>query len=248
MSDSNESIMDSSQEETPATVQNTKRMDKRERKQRISLDQRLFDTIQRMVAKNENKDSIISATGLSRSTVYKVAKFIEENEPNATFMSYYNKSGRKRTDNKGLINTIKDVITIDNSYTQVGIKTQSKICKVRKQAGITRKRLKKKASIALSQDHDMHRYFFLSGTVRFCFMMNQDSIFTHRLTMDTQTRMVDAVSLENFEVIIGPFNEERFLTFLPKCFNERTFTVRPIVVMDNVRFHKFREVLNFYDS
>ncbi|KAF0986697.1 hypothetical protein HZS_5211, partial [Henneguya salminicola] len=72
-----------------------------------------------MVAKNENKDSIISATGLSRSTVYKVAKFIEENELNATFMSYYNKPGRKLTDNKGLINTIKDGITIDNSYTQV---------------------------------------------------------------------------------------------------------------------------------
>ncbi|KAF0985291.1 hypothetical protein HZS_6499, partial [Henneguya salminicola] len=93
-------------------------MDNRERKQRIPLDQRLFDTIQRMVAKNENKDSIISVTGLSRSTVYKVATFIEENEPNATFMSYYNKPGRKLTDNKGLINTIKDVITIDNSYTQ----------------------------------------------------------------------------------------------------------------------------------
>ncbi|KAF0986151.1 hypothetical protein HZS_467, partial [Henneguya salminicola] len=82
MSDSNESIMYSSQEETTAKVQDTEYMDNRERKQRIFLDQRLFDTIQRMVAKNENKDSIISATGLSRSTVY------------------------------------KDVITIDNSYTQ----------------------------------------------------------------------------------------------------------------------------------
>ncbi|KAF0986044.1 hypothetical protein HZS_5618 [Henneguya salminicola] len=88
MSDSNESIMYSSQEETPATVQNTEHTDNRERKQRISLDQSLFDTIERMVAKNENKDSIISATGLSRSAVY------------------------------------KDVIIIDNSYTQVGIKTQ----------------------------------------------------------------------------------------------------------------------------
>ncbi|KAF0991544.1 hypothetical protein HZS_1040 [Henneguya salminicola] len=97
MSDSNESIMYSSQEETPAT----------------------------------------------------------ENEPNATFMSYYNKSGRKLKDNKGLINTIKDVNTIDNSYTQVGIKTQleninfsvsrSKICKVMKQTDITRKRLKKES-------------------------------------------------------------------------------------------------------
>ncbi|KAF0985579.1 hypothetical protein HZS_5298 [Henneguya salminicola] len=124
MSDSNESIMHSSQEETTATVQNTEHMDNRKEKQRISSDQRLFDTIQRMFAKKENKDSIISATGLSRSTVYKVAKFIEKNEPNATFMSYYNKPGRKLTDNKGLINTIKAVIPMDNSFTQVGIKTQ----------------------------------------------------------------------------------------------------------------------------
>ncbi|KAF0985739.1 hypothetical protein HZS_4054 [Henneguya salminicola] len=109
-----------------------------------------------MVAKNENKDSIISPTGLSRSTVYKGAKFIEENEPNATFMSYYNKPSKKLKDNKGLINTIKDVISIDNSYTQVGIKTRlkninfsvsrSKICKVMKQADITRKCLKKESN------------------------------------------------------------------------------------------------------
>ncbi|KAF0985801.1 hypothetical protein HZS_2942, partial [Henneguya salminicola] len=196
MSDSNESIMYSSQEETTAAVQNTKYLDNWERKQRISLNQSVFDTIQRMAAKNENKDSIISVTGLLRSTVYKVAKFIEENEPNATFMAYYNKPGRKLTDNKGLINAIKDVIPIDNSYTQVGIKTQleninflvsrSKICKVMKQTDITRKRLKNKASITLSQDHQQTRsryacYLFLSRT---------DSIFTHRLTMDTQTRML----------------------------------------------------------
>ncbi|KAF0987369.1 hypothetical protein HZS_8046 [Henneguya salminicola] len=81
MSDSNESIMYSSQEETTATVQNTEYMDNRERKQRIFFDQRLFDTIQRRVSMNENKD-------------------------------------RKLKDNKGLINTIKDVITIDDSYTQ----------------------------------------------------------------------------------------------------------------------------------
>ncbi|KAF0985649.1 hypothetical protein HZS_2591 [Henneguya salminicola] len=60
-----------------------------------------------MVAKNENKDSIISAIGLSGSTVYKVAKFIEENEPNGTFMSYYNKPGRKLTDNRELINLLR---------------------------------------------------------------------------------------------------------------------------------------------
>ncbi|KAF0985419.1 hypothetical protein HZS_6302, partial [Henneguya salminicola] len=172
MSDSNEAIIYSSEEETLATVQNTEHMNNRERKQRIFLDQRLFDTIKRMVAKNENKDSIISATGLSRSTVYKVAKFIEEKEPNATFMSYYNKPGRKLKDNKGLINTIKDVFLIDNSYTQVGIKTQleninfsvstSKICKVMKQADITRKRLKKKALITLSQDHQQTRSRYAS--------------------------------------------------------------------------------------
>ncbi|KAF0987062.1 hypothetical protein HZS_1172 [Henneguya salminicola] len=63
-----------------------------------------------------------------------------------------------------------------------------------KQADITRKRLKKKASITLSQDHDMHRYFFLIGTVRFCFSMNQDLIFIHRLTMDTLDNNIDAVS------------------------------------------------------
>ncbi|KAF0985318.1 hypothetical protein HZS_1611, partial [Henneguya salminicola] len=95
-----------------------------------------------------------------------------ENEPNATFMFYYNKPGRKLTDNKGLINTIKDVITIDNSSTQVGIKTQlenmnfsvsrSKICKFMKQADITRKRLKKKASITLSQDPQQTRSRYAS--------------------------------------------------------------------------------------
>ncbi|KAF0986355.1 LOW QUALITY PROTEIN: hypothetical protein HZS_708 [Henneguya salminicola] len=175
--------MYSSQEETPATVQNAEHMDNRKRKRRISLDQHLLDTIQRIVAKNDHKDSIISATGLSRSIV---AKFIEENEPNATLISYYNKPGRKLTDNKELINNIKDLV----SNTQPGninfSVSRSKICKVMKQADITRKRLKKKASTTRSQDHDMHGYFFLSGAVRFCFSMKSDSIFTHQLTMDTQ--------------------------------------------------------------
>ncbi|KAF0985701.1 hypothetical protein HZS_4717 [Henneguya salminicola] len=68
----------------------------------------------------------------------------------------------------------------------------------------------------------MHRYFFLCRTVRFCFSMNQNSIFTHRLTMDSQTRMLMLypTRIENFKVIIGPFSKEIFLTFLVKCFNE----------------------------
>ncbi|KAF0986045.1 hypothetical protein HZS_5619 [Henneguya salminicola] len=77
----------------------------------------------------------------------------------------------------------------------------------------------------------MHRYFFLCQTVRFCFSMNQNSIFTHRLTKDSQI-FVDALSfvppslgrnvstcciisatrLENFKVIIGPFNKEETYT------------------------------------
>ncbi|KAF0986164.1 hypothetical protein HZS_5387 [Henneguya salminicola] len=60
--------------------------------------------------------------------------------------------------------------------------------------------------------------------------------------------VISVTRLENFEVIICPFNKERFLTFLFKYFNERTFAGRPIGVMDNVRFHKLREVLNFFDS
>ncbi|KAF0989097.1 LOW QUALITY PROTEIN: hypothetical protein HZS_701 [Henneguya salminicola] len=253
MLDSNESIMYSSQEETTATVQNTEHMHNRERKQIISLDQRYLIP---MVAKNENKDSIISVTGLSRSTVYKVAKFIEENELNATYMPYYNKPGRKLTDNTELINSIKDGITIENSYTQVSIKTQlqninflvsrSKICKVMKQADITRKRLKKKVSITLSQDHQQTRSryasLFLSKRGRTFLFLDESGFNLHTsINYAYSDKNVDAVSfvppnrgrnvstccvisatrLENFEFIIGPFNKERFLTFLLKCFNER---------------------------
>ncbi|KAF0986163.1 LOW QUALITY PROTEIN: hypothetical protein HZS_5386 [Henneguya salminicola] len=109
MSDSNQSIIYSSQEESPATVQNTEHMDNRERKQRISLDKRYL---------------IPHKEWLLRMKIRTLSSLLQENEPNATFMSYYNKPGRKLTDNKGLINTIKDVITIDNSYTQVSNKTQ----------------------------------------------------------------------------------------------------------------------------
>ncbi|KAF0985392.1 hypothetical protein HZS_6739 [Henneguya salminicola] len=105
-----------------------------------------------------------------------------KNEPKATFMFYYNKPGRKLKDNKGLIIPIKDVISIDNSYTQVGIKTQleninfsvsrSKIDKVMKQADITRKRIKKKASITLSQEHHQTRLQYAS-----LFLFKRDRTF-----------------------------------------------------------------------
>ncbi|KAF0985502.1 hypothetical protein HZS_6432, partial [Henneguya salminicola] len=140
-----------------------------------------------------------------------------------------------------------DVITIDNSYTQVEYQLfshRSKICKVMKQADITRKSLKKKASMTLSQDHDMHRYFFISGAI-----VDAVSFVPPNRGRNVSTCCVkSATRLENFEVIIGPFNKERFLKFLLKCFNERTFTGRPIVVLDNVRFHKCREVFIFFDS
>ncbi|KAF0985756.1 hypothetical protein HZS_5192, partial [Henneguya salminicola] len=198
-------------------------------------------------------------------------------------MSYYNKSGRKLTDNRDLINSIKDVITIDNSYTQVGIKTQleninfsisrSKNFKVMKQADITQKRLKKKASITLSQDHQQTRsryaLLFLSKRGRTFLFLDASGFNLHTsINYGYSNKNIDAISfvppnrgrnvstccvisatrLENFEVIIGPFNKERFQTFLLKCFNERTFTGRPIVVNDNVRFHKSRKALNFFDS
>ncbi|KAF0989586.1 hypothetical protein HZS_5777 [Henneguya salminicola] len=208
-----------------------------------------------MVAKNENKDSIISVTGLSRSTVYKVATFIEENEPNATSMPYYNKPGRKLTDNKGLINNIKDVITIDNSYTQIGIKIQveninfsvsrSKICKVMKQADITLKRIKKKASITLSQDHQQSRSryasLFLSKRDRTFLFLDESGFNLHTsINYGYSDKNVDAV------LFVPPNRGINVSTCC--CFNERTFTGRPIVVMDNVRFYKSREVLNLLNS
>ncbi|KAF0985339.1 hypothetical protein HZS_6150, partial [Henneguya salminicola] len=142
-----------------------------------------------------------------------------------------------------------------------------------KQADITRKRLKKKPSITLFRDHQQTRSryasLFLSKRSR-TFLFLDESGFNLYTSINSgySDKNVDAVSfmplnrgrnvstccvisatrLENFEVIIGPFNKERFRTFLLKCFNERTFTGRPIGVRDNVRFHKLREVLNFFDS
>ncbi|KAF0985498.1 hypothetical protein HZS_6115, partial [Henneguya salminicola] len=142
-----------------------------------------------------------------------------------------------------------------------------------KQADITRKRLKTKASITLSQDHQQTRSpyasLFLSKRGRTFLFLDESEFNLHTsINYGYSDKNVDAVlfvppnrgrnvstccvisatRLANFEVIIGPFNKERFLTFLLKCFNERTFTGRPIVVMDNVQFHKSREVLNFFDS
>ncbi|KAF0987065.1 hypothetical protein HZS_3118 [Henneguya salminicola] len=160
-------------------------------------------------------------------------------------MSYYNKLGRKLTDNKGLINTIKDVITIDNSYTQVGIKTQleninfsvsrSKICKVRKQADIIRKSLKKE-SINCSFSRSRYASLFLSKRYRTFLLIDESGFNLHTsINYGYSDKNVDAVSFV-------PPNGGR------NCFNERSFTGRPIVVFNNVRFHKSSEVLNFFDS
>ncbi|KAF0985560.1 hypothetical protein HZS_3408 [Henneguya salminicola] len=135
-----------------------------------------------MVAKNENKDSIISATGLSRSTVYKVAKFIEENEPNATFMFYYNKPGRK------LINTIKDVIPIDNSYTQKQ-NLQSY------EASRYNSKTPKKESINYSFSRSRYASLFLSKRDRTFLFLDESGFNLHTsINYGYSDKNVDAVS------------------------------------------------------
>lgn len=133
------------------------------KKPRVMMNESLFELIKRLVGQNVPATEIMQMTGQSKSTVYKAVSKIREN-PDSSYSENYGKSGRPTTQHPDLVNKVKNIINEDQSLTQKGIQTkfeekfgftpnQTSVCRLLKEAGLTRKRLKRKAAVVNTNNH-----------------------------------------------------------------------------------------------
>ncbi len=133
------------------------------KKPRVMMNESLFELVKRLVQQNVSANEIMQITGLSKSAVYKTIGKVRE-DPNSTYSDNYGSSGRPKKQHPDLVNKVKNIVNEDQSLTQRGIQTkfeenfgftpnQTSICRLLKEGGVTRKRLKKKAAVIDTVEH-----------------------------------------------------------------------------------------------
>ena len=60
--------------------------------------------------------------------------------------------------------------------------------------------------------------------------------------------IISANGLKHYEIKDGSFATNSFISFLQNCHSKNVFFGNPLVVMDNVPFHKTESVKRFFES
>lgn len=145
--------------------------------------------------------------------------------------------------------------------------TQPQISKCLKRLEITRKRIKKVSDTSRSarvvaerrnyalkyRQSSLTEFLFLDETgmnlhTRPTFGYSPKNIPAYTTVPANKGRNVSIIALISSETVLsyqkldGPYNTESFLNFLIQC-NQQGFFSSKILIMDNVRFHKTRNIL-----
>lgn len=253
------------------------------KKPRVMMNESLFELIKRLVGQNVPATEIMQMTGQSKSTVYKAVSKIREN-PDSSYSENYGKSGRPTTQHPDLVNKVKNIINEDQSLTQKGIQTkfeekfgftlnQTSVCRLLKEAGLTRKRLKRKAAVVNTNNHREKMREYARAFVGY---RNREVLFLDETGFNLHTSknygysqigvspvtyvppskgqnlsaccIISQFSLSYYKLIDGSFNGERFLEFLVGAVNEGVLRRNVVLVMDNAPIHKTIVVKEFLES
>ncbi|KAG0441300.1 hypothetical protein DMUE_1149 [Dictyocoela muelleri] len=132
------------------------------------LTEESFNQIKRSLSHTNKKDLAVN-TELSVSRIYKIKKNIETSVDEPTFCNFIDKKGPKYKDFSSEKAKIREIFARDNALTQVGAKkildgntvnSKSKISRLVKSSGLTRKRLKRKASVTFEEPHMQRRALY----------------------------------------------------------------------------------------
>lgn len=248
----------------------------RNRKQRVVINASLFSQIKRFY-KSKTIEELMEITSISRNSMYEAIRKIENSEESdPSFEALYKKPGRKSIEKSILHMNTRDIMGNDNSLTQVGCKellrtkiSYPQLCREVKAAGLSRKRLKKRASVTLTDSNRQARLEFcnrISGfrskpilfldesgfnlhtSINYGYSpVNRDAVLYQPSSRGRNISLCALISQNGIlysKLLDGAYNEEAFRIFLVECNQVGAFEGNPILVMDNVRFHHCQSIDN----
>lgn len=239
-----------------------------ERKPKVYVTEEKLNIIKMLYTEKPARE-IASLTKLSYSTVIKTIKKIVDSSDEVHFNEIFSKPGRKPTNNVSLYSEIRDIVGNDNSLTQVGIRerlsrriSQPQISRHLKNAGLKRKRLRKRPVALLTEENSRKRIDFCSSVMGFT---NRNILFLDESGFNLHTSsnygyaevnrdpvtyqpnskgrnislcaIISINGVEHHKLVDGAYNIERFSEFISECYQKGVFQRNPLLIMDNVRFH-----------
>ena len=217
-----------------------------QRKTRVLINEKTFDQVERLY-KIKSKKELLDITNLSISALNNLIKKIESHEgEELSFSNIYKKSGRNTKDKSELYTEIRSIMGNDNSLNLKGCQKKltrrvslPQLLRDFKASRLTRKRIKKKASVLLTQSNMEQRLLFssnISGKLskEYLFLdesgfnlhtsnnygyfpVAEDAALYQPASRDRNVSMCGIISnsgVEHYKLIDGGYNREIFATFL----------------------------------
>ncbi len=252
------------------------------RKPKVMMTEPLFNQIKRLISQSVPVAEIVNITGLGKSAVYNALQKINEN-PSFSFSELYSKAGRKNLNYDEILGKLKSVVNEDQSLTQHGISTkieethgsmlkQPQVCKLLKKAGLTRKRLKKKAAVVNTESHAIKVREYARGFLAF---RSREILFLDETGFNLHTSInygysevgispvtyvppskgqnlsacciISQSGLIHYKLIDGGFNGTTFMDYLVELSNNRILKSGVVLVLDNAPIHKTIVVREFLE-
>jgi len=251
------------------------------RKVHAGVNHEKFNQIKRLYT-SKSKKELLEITALSLNALNVAIRRIEEckSETEATFENLYAKPGRKKSAKLTLHSEIRSIIGNDNSLTQVGCRellstkiSLPQLCREVKAAGLSRKRLKKKSNVLLSDNNIAERQMFCANILglrsRPILFLDESGFNLHTSinygysTVNTDAvlyqprskgrnlslcALISSQCVESFRLLDGAYNRESFMDFIKSSYSRGCFSNAPVLVMDNVRFHHCLEIQEYLVS
>ena len=140
-----------------------------------------------------------------------------------------------------------------------------------KAANLTRKRLKKRSIVRVTDENRNARQTFCANVLgmnrrRILFLdesgfnlhtstnygyssVSEEAILYQPRSQGRNVSLCSIIStnrIEHFKLVDGAYNREIFLTFLNECYEREVFVEKPVLVLDNVRYHHCAEIADFF--
>jgi hypothetical protein len=219
-----------------------------ERKLKVYVNEEKYNHV-KLLYTEKSANEIAILTSLSYSTVIKTIQKIINCADEASFTEIFSKSGRKPMDKAELYSELRGIVGGDNSLTQVGIQerlsvrcSQSQISRHLKNAGLKRKRLRKRPFALLTEENKRKRIEFRSKimgyTTRNILFLDESGFNLHTssnygyaevnqdpVTYQPNSRgknislcaIISINGIEHFKIVDGAYNIERFSCFISEC-------------------------------
>ena len=144
------------------------------KKPRVLITKSIFDQIVRLRGTMAKRD-LLDVTGVSKSALDKLLQKLDSFKQDEVpfYSKFFGKPGRKPTNKSARFDELQMIVGADNSQNLQGCAeilstklSRSQVCRDMKIAGITRKRLKKRASVTLTASNIEARRLFCAKVTR----------------------------------------------------------------------------------